>query len=311
VLFRSVGTALRYALTGDNTSKFRDTDGNDYDINIALDPADRSKTANLDNFTFMNSLGQPVELQEFAKITETTGPTSLRRENRRYGIIVSSQAIGRSAGTISMDIMKKVSKIKFASGIEFGYYGNMKNMMESFLSLFIALLGAIFFIYMVMAALYNSFIYPFIVLFSIPLGIAGSLLAMALTMNSMSIFTILGMIMQLGLVTKNAILLVDFTNKFRENGADVNSALVEAGKERLRPILMTTLTMILGMLPVALSNAMGAELKRGLAWALIGGLTVSMIMTLLVVPVVYTIVAKIRENALDPRKSLNDKQAVA
>ena len=150
-----------------------------------------------------------------------------------------------------------------------------------------------------MVALYESAVYPFVVLFSIPVSLVGALLALALTMETLNIFTIIGMIMLLGLVAKNAILIVDFTNKLKEDGYDVKEALVEAGKERLRPILMTTLAMIFGMLPIAIASGAASEIKNGMAWVIIGGLTSSMILTLFVVPSMYLIVenllAKIRK----------------
>jgi len=157
---------------------------------------------------------------------------------------------------------------------------------------------------MIMVALYDSFIHPFVVLFSVPLAMIGGLLALALTMKALSIFTILGIIMLIGLVSKNAILLVDRTNFRRSEGATVHEALVDAAQTRLRPILMTTLTMIFGMLPIALSKASGAEWKSGLASALIGGLTSSLLLTLLVVPIVYTKMEEIRVTVTSKAKGL-------
>jgi HAE1 family hydrophobic/amphiphilic exporter-1 len=159
-----------------------------------------------------------------------------------------------------------------------------------------------------MVALYDSYIYPFVVLFSIPVAIVGALLALALTMSTLSIFTMLGIIMLVGLVAKNAILLVDFTNQLKAEGKPVFEALVEAGKVRLRPILMTTIAMVIGFLPIALANGAGAEWKNGLAWALIGGLTSSMLLTLVVVPVVYLIVDKLKARVSIFFKRGNKKQ---
>ena len=152
------------------------------------------------------------------------------------------------------------------------------------------------FAYMIMVALYDSYIYPFVVMFSIPVAIVGAFLALALAMKSISIFSILGIIMLIGLVGKNAILLVDRTNQARAEGMSTFDALMNAGKVRLRPILMTTLTMIFGMMPIALSGSAGSEWKTGLAWALIGGLTSSMFLSLLVVPVVYMRIEMFKES---------------
>jgi len=150
-------------------------------------------------------------------------------------------------------------------------------------------------VYFIMVALYNSFIYPLVVLISIPLCIIGALLALAMTNNTLNIFTILGVIMLIGLVAKNAIILVDFTNQLKAEGKSTYDALFMANKARLRPILMTTIAMVIGMLPIAMAAGAGAELKNGLAWVIIGGLISSLFLTLIVVPVVYLMVDKIMD----------------
>ena len=169
----------------------------------------------------------------------------------------------------------------------------MENQSEGFGSLGIALLAAIVLVYLIMVSLYNSFVYPFVVLFSIPLSIIGALLALALTNNSLNLFTILGLIMLIGLVAKNAIILVDFTNQRKSEGATTYQALIDANQARLRPILMTTIAMVIGMLPIALASGAGAEWKNGLAWVIIGGLLSSLFLTLVVVPVMYAIFDKL------------------
>jgi HAE1 family hydrophobic/amphiphilic exporter-1 len=161
---------------------------------------------------------------------------------------------------------------------------------DTFGSLGFAFIAAIVLIYLIMVVLYNSLLDPLIVLFSIPLAMVGAFLALALTMNNLTIFSIIGMIVLIGLVAKNAILLVDFANHERQdNRLNIKDALLQAGKERLRPILMTTFAMIFGMLPIALASGDGAEIKNAMAWVIIGGLTSSMILTLIVVPCVYYI----------------------
>jgi HAE1 family hydrophobic/amphiphilic exporter-1 len=299
-----VGQALRVGLTGDDTSKFRAKDGTEYTTRILLDPLDRSQTATLGELTFINHSGDPIALKQFARITPTLGPTKLQRRDRNYSITVSSQAVGRPSGTISADIDQALTKEKLPPGIRLSYYGDVEQQQKSFASLGLALLAAIVFVYLIMVALYNSFLHPLVVLFAVPLAIIGALLALALTMNTLNIFSILGIIMQVGLVSKNAILLVDMTNKLRAEGHSVQEALLEAGRERLRPILMTTLTMIFGMLPIALSTAAAGEFKQGLGWALIGGLTFSMFMTLILVPVVYVKVEQIRAFMLRLRRRI-------
>ncbi|HRO99894.1 MAG TPA: efflux RND transporter permease subunit, partial [Flavobacteriales bacterium] len=170
-----------------------------------------------------------------------------------------------------------------------------KNQGEAFGSLGLALVLGILLVYLIMVALYENALYPFVVLFSIPVSLVGAFLALALTMQPLSIFAIVGLIMLLGLVSKNGILIVDFANHLRKEGMALSEALVEAGKERLRPILMTTVAMIFGMLPIALASGDGAEVKNGMAWVIIGGLTSSLILTLFIVPVMYYIMTRLME----------------
>jgi HAE1 family hydrophobic/amphiphilic exporter-1 len=281
-----VGAALRIAVAGDDQAKYRD--GNtEYDIRIQLDEFDRSKTETIGNLTFINNRGQQVELKQFATIYQTTGPTKLQRQDRNSAVIVYAQTAGVPSGTIWQNVQAEMATVTFPTGVRILPQGQLKNQAEGFGSLGVALLAAILFVYFIMVALYNSYIHPFVVLFSMPLAVIGALWALALSAKTLSIFSILGIIMLMGLVSKNAILLVDFTNKAREDGLNTFDALLEAGRERLRPILMTTFTMIFGMMPIALSDSPGAEWKTGLAWVLIGGLTSSMFLTLIVIPVVY------------------------
>ncbi|MFM8455407.1 MAG: efflux RND transporter permease subunit [Ignavibacteria bacterium] len=289
-----IGNSLQIALTGDNTAKYRDG-STEYDMRILLDEYDRSQTEKLLRLPFVNGRGQQVELQQFASIVPASGPTKLQRENRNTAITVFSQALGRPSGNIVADIQKGMEKEQLPPGVSISYLGDQKNMKESFISLGLALGAAILFVYLIMVALYDSYIYPFVVLFSIPVAFVGALLAMALTMKALGIFPILGIIMMIGLVAKNAILLVDRANQNRLDGLSIMDALLDSGRTRLRPILMTTVAMVLGMLPIAVSKSSGAEWKTGLAWAIIGGLTSSLLLTLVLVPVIYHMVESIKE----------------
>lgn len=282
-----IGSTLRVALTGDDQSKFRDGN-NEYDIRVQFDEFDRTSTDDVAGITFMNNRGQQIELNQFASINYSSGPSKLERRDRIGVLYVNGQVVGRPAGTIMEEFKKAIATKKLPEGISLAYLGMEKQRAEGFGSLGIAMGIGILFIYLIMVALYDSYIYPFVVLFSLPLAMIGAMTALAITGKSLSIFTMLGIIMLMGLVAKNAILLVDRANQVREDlNLSVYDALIEAAHSRLRPILMTTLTMIFGMLPVALSKAAGAEWKAGLAWGLIGGLTSSMFLTLIVIPVVY------------------------
>jgi HAE1 family hydrophobic/amphiphilic exporter-1 len=287
-----VGAALQNAFSGNDKSKFKEN-GNEYDILIGLDSYDRSDINNVRNLSFTNSDGQSFVLSQFAEVTEGLGESVLQRSDRLGAITVNSNVAGRPSGSVTEDIKKKLPQVKLPEGVSVEFLGDAKNQADAFGSLFFALGVAIVLVYLIMVALYENAIYPFVVLFSIPVALVGALLALALTMQTLNIFSLIGVIMLLGLVSKNAILIVDFTNHLKAQGHPVMEALIEAGKERLRPILMTTLAMILGMLPIAIASGAGAEIKNGMAWVIIGGLTSSMILTLFVVPSMYLIIEKL------------------
>jgi len=307
----TVGMAIRTALAGFEDLKVQQ---NNQSVTLRIQYAEafRSRTEQLGGMTLTNAFGQPVELRQVAAIRETYNPAILERKDRDNSITITAQAIGRPVGEIGEDIRKTEQALKLDPGVRLGYAGDLELQDDSFGKLGLAFGAAILFMYLIMVALYNSWAYPFVVLFSIPVAIVGALFAMALTMHSMNVFTILGMIMMLGLVAKNAILLVERTNENREAGLGVVEALLEAGQIRLRPILMTTLAMVIGMLPIALATGPGAELKTGLAWALIGGLSSSMFLTLVFVPVMYYYVArmvgKVKDKTTDHGHKTLDKR---
>jgi HAE1 family hydrophobic/amphiphilic exporter-1 len=283
-----VGMTMQAAFSGNSKASYTDK-GKDYDINVMYDNFDRRNEGDLASLIFINNRGENIRLEQFANIGRTTGSTKLERKNRVPCITISSQVLGVSSGTVTGEMTKFIKKKNYPSSVVVSFEGNSKNMGEAFANLGFALIASILFVYLIMVALYDSYVYPFVVLFSIPVAVVGALLALALSMQPLSIFSMLGMIMLIGLVAKNAILIVDFANQLKSEGRNTVEALIAAGKTRLRPILMTTLSMITGMMPIALAHGPGAEWKSGLAWVLIGGLTSSMILTLVVVPSVYMI----------------------
>jgi HAE1 family hydrophobic/amphiphilic exporter-1 len=289
-----VGNIIQVAFSGNNDTKL--TQGQyDYDITVKLDAFNRQSEEELQLLSFVNAAGETVRLNQFAVVERSTGPARLERKDRISSVTVSCEVVGRPQGTVGAEIKALVDKDPSPAGISVAYEGNMKQQADAFGSMGYALVASIIFVYLIMVALYNSYIYPFVVLFSIPVAMVGALLALALNMQSLNIFSLLGIIMLVGLVAKNAILLVDFTNQLKEQGYNVIDALLESGRTRLRPILMTTIAMVIGMLPLALASGAGAEWKNGMAWALIGGLTSSMLLTLVVVPVIYVIIDRIKE----------------
>ncbi|MCL1943227.1 MAG: efflux RND transporter permease subunit [Candidatus Azobacteroides sp.] len=287
-----VGSTLRVALNGNDDSKYGE--GNyEYDINIRVDNFDRMQPEDVSKLTFLNKRGELIELNQIADISYGLGPSTLERTDRISSITVKCNVVGRPSGTVGSEISSSI-KDKIPEGITIKEGGMMEQQANAFGSLGFAFLAAIVMIYLIMVAMYDSLLDPIIVLFSIPLSLIGAFLALALTLNDLTIFSIIGLIVLIGLVAKNAIFIVDFTNHMRrDKNMDTFHGLIEAGKERLRPILMTTFAMIFGMLPIALASGDGAEMKNGMAWVIIGGLASSMILTLVVVPVIYYIFDRI------------------
>ena len=286
----SVGQAMQTAFNGNTDGKYRAGEY-EYDINIRFADANRQSIDDVRNLMFTNTKGEQIRLSQFANVDMSSGPSLLQRRDKSPSVKVLSKVVGRPVGDVANEWAAQFmdnEKTKPA-GVNYIWSGDMENQTEGFGTLGIALLAAIVLVYLVMVSLYDSFVYPFVVLFSIPLALIGVMVILALTANSLNIFTMLGMIMLIGLVAKNAIMIVDFANMRKAAGASTHDALIQANHARLRPILMTTIAMIFGMLPIALAKGAGAEMNNGLAWVVIGGLTSSLFLTLIIVPVVYSL----------------------
>ncbi len=304
-----VGYTLATTFRGSDESKFK-YGGNEYSIMINADPNDKRSIEDVKALTFSTSDGASYRLDQFAMVEEIMGESVLERMDRLPSIKINSAVVGRAPGTVASEIMKSLDKLDLPSEVSYEYVGQIERQEESFGSLILALGIAILLVYLVMVALYENAIYPLVVLTALPLATIGAFLALALTMENITIFAMIGIIMLMGLVAKNGILLVDFSNEAREKGMPLVEALIEAGKERFRPILMTTLAMVFGMLPIALASGSGAEVKNGMAWVIIGGLTSSLILTLVVVPCTYYIVAKL-EFKFNKKKRDEEEHALA
>ncbi|SEH79734.1 heavy metal efflux pump, CzcA family/hydrophobe/amphiphile efflux-1 (HAE1) family protein [Paenimyroides aquimaris] len=284
----TVGLTMQTAFSGNTDTKYRAGD-TEYDINIRYDEIGRGTIDDVKTLKFINSEGQSIMLEQFADITYGSGPTLLERRDKSPSVSVQAQVVGKSEGDLATEWEAEFSKLELKPGVAFKWGGNKENQDEGFGTLGIALMAAVLLVYSVMVLLYDSFSKPFIILFSIPLSFIGALLFLALTNETLNIFTILGIIMLIGLVAKNAIMLVDFANHKKELGFSTYDALVAANHARFRPILMTTIAMVIGMLPIALAQGDGADINRGLAIVIIGGLISSLFLTLIIVPVVYSI----------------------
>ncbi len=236
-----------------------------------------------------------MKLNQFASIVESSGPSRLERKDKIASLTVESQVMGRDIVSVGDEIQAKIDAMQMPEGISVSQGGDLENQVEAFGSLGFALLTSILLVYLIMVALYDSYVHPFVVMFSIPVSLIGAFLALALAMQNMSIFGMLGLIMLVGLVVKNAILIVDFINQLKREGMDRKEAVMEGTLQRFRPILMTTIAMVIAMIPIAVATGAGAEWKNGLAWVLIGGLTSSMLLTMIIVPVTYRLTDDLSE----------------
>lgn len=281
-----VSNTLRLAFAGNSDLKFSDND-KEFDIDVRFNQSNRESVRDIYSLTFLNNQGKVIQLQDFATIFQSLGPGKLERYDRISSLTVQASVSGRPVGTVGDEIKQLVSEKIQNKEISIEYKGQLERQSDAFGSLLLVIGFAVILSYLVMVALYNSYLHPFVVLFSMPMAIIGALFALAMTGNFLNIFSILGMIYLLGLVAKNAILVVDFANQLREEGYKLRDALIEAGTKRLRPIAMTTSTLVFGMLPVALASGASSELKNGMAWVIIGGMISSLLFTLILVPSIY------------------------
>ena len=291
----NVGLTLQMAFQGNTSMKFV-RDDYEYDINIRADNFYRSNIDDVANLTFVNQQGSRITLDQFAEVRIGTGPNRLERYNRSPSVTISANVVGISSGEASGQFLDKVSEKAEEMDVSIETVGDMKSMMDSMSVFAMAIMLSIILMYLSLVLLYNNWVDPLVVMFSIPFSILGAILALALSGCSLNIYAMLGLVMLIGLVAKNAILLVDFANDRLGEGMPVDDALVEAVKLRTRPILMTALSTIIGMIPVAVATGSSAELRNGIGWVIIGGMTLSTLLTLVVVPVVYKIFHRKKQN---------------
>ncbi len=283
---------LRILIAGQTVGNWRASDDQTYDVNIRLTPDARNAPEDLERLPFTtgaNADGSPriVRLNQVATLREGTGPNQINRRDLTREVAINGNVFNRSAGEVSSDIKAALDSISFPPGYRYQFGGSTKNMAESFGYAVSALVLAIVFIYMILASQFKSFLQPLALMTSLPLTLIGVVLALMLFASTLSMFSIIGVVMLMGLVTKNAILLVDFAIRAREDGMERTEALLMAARVRLRPILMTTLAMIFGMVPLAFALTEGSEQRAPMGQAVIGGVITSSLLTLVVVPVVY------------------------
>ena len=283
-----LASALRTSLTGSTDTKFREG-GEEYDIRVRLREDDRRTLNDIGNIIVGTTPEGPVRLSQVAALGPETGPTKIDRKNRQRMVQVTADLVpGYFLQNVRGEVDKALKDVHFDS-VSMRWGGEVEVGQESFGYMFDALWVSIALVFILMAALFESLLSPFIIMFSLPMAGVGALLALILTGKSLSIISMVGVIMLMGLVTKNAILLVDYTNTLRSRGMERNEAVLKAGPTRLRPILMTTLSIVCAVLPTALALGKGAEFRAPMAIVVLGGLAVSTLLTLVYIPVVYTL----------------------
>jgi len=288
-----VGLNLRTAIAGNDDATLYEN-GIEYPVRIWLDDFNRKNFGDVQKLSIVNAANIPIEVSQFAIVKQDRSPSLLERLDRQSSITITAESFGRPSGTLADDVIKYLETKPLPKGVRLTWGADIKTQNESFGALGYVLLISFILIYLIMVALYDNYIYPFVALFAIPMAAIGAFLALNLSLNHLTLFAQLGLIMLMGLVTKNSILIVDFTNQLKAKGMHFKEALIIAGKERMRPILMTTLSMAIGMLPIALAKGTASEWKNGLAWVIIGGLLSSMILTVYLVPMVYFVVDTIK-----------------
>lgn len=289
-----VGQALRPLIAGKVTGSWKAPDGESYDVSVQLPKSERTRASDLDqvylasNQTNADGTPRMVPLRQVTQLVPALGATQINRKDLKREVLVGANASGRPAGDLGKELGVALAKLDVPPGYRLVMGGSTKDLQETAGYAAAALSLAIIFIYLILASQFGSFLQPVAIMASLPLSLIGVFLALLITGSTLNIFSIIGFIMLMGLVTKNAILLVDFANQAVKQGKSRFDAIVEAGSVRLRPIMMTTAAMIFGMIPLALGLGEGGEQRSAMAHAVIGGLITSTLLTLLVVPVIYS-----------------------
>ena len=285
---------LKEAVKGNVATKYK-VNGSELDVTIVYDKANTQYLADIKSLTLKSPLGVSIPISDIAEIQYSDSPTAINHKDNKRMVTVTSDLIGIDTNTASTEIEKKLSNYNIPKGYSYEFGGDVKEMMDSFKSLGLALIMAIILVYMVLAAQFESFLHPFTIMFSVPIALTGAIVALFITRNSVSMPAIIGLIMLVGIVVNNAIVLVDYINQLIKKGYDKREAILQAGPTRLRPILMTTLTTVLAMIPMSLGIGEGAEMMASMGIAVIGGLLCSTLLTLIIIPLNFSLFEDIRE----------------
>lgn len=288
----TAGTYLRNRINGATASQYRE-DGDEYDIKIRYAPEFRTSLDHIENILIYNNQGQAIRVKDVGTIVERFAPPTIERKNRERIVTISAAISGAALGDVVAEGKKIIDQMEIPANVNVQVAGTYEDQQDAFADLAILAVLIIILVFIVMAAQFESLTYPFIIMFSIPFAVSGVLMALFFTGTTLSVMSLLGGIMLIGIVVKNGIVLIDYTMLCRERGQGVINSVVTAGKSRLRPVLMTTVTTVLGMIPMAIGTGQGAEMWSPMGISVIGGLVVSTILTLILVPVLYCVFAGI------------------
>lgn len=283
---QTVATYLRNRINGATASRFRE-DGEEYDIKVMYDPANRQRIEDIENITVITPSGAQVKIKELGRVVEHFTPPTIERKDRERLITVSAVVDGAPLSEVVTEAQLKIDEMHLPTGISIGLAGSFEDQQDSFADLGMLGILIIILVYIVMAAQFESLTYPGIIMTSLLFAFSGVFLILWLSGHTLNVMSMIGAIMLIGIVVKNGIVLIDYITLNRERGMSIRRAVIDGGRSRLRPVVMTTLTTILGMVPMAVGSGQGAEMWQPMGTAVIGGLTFSTILTLLFVPVLY------------------------
>ena len=287
-----IGRTVKEAFHGIVAGKYR-IGGDEYDLRVRFQDLDRSSVSDISNINIPSPLGPQIPLYQIAEIGYGKGPVEITRENQERKVTVKGNTFGRDMGSIVRDIKERVAKIRLPEGYFVKFGGRYKDMQEAFSSLSWSLLIAIMLVYMIMAAQFESLLSPFVIMFTVPLAFIGAVFGLFVFGKTLSVPALMGILILTGIVVNNAIVMIDYVNRLNRRGIEFGEAIVEGAAVRVRPILVTAITTILGMLPMALSHTEGAELRSPMAVAVASGLLFSTFLTLFIIPIAYSIVNRV------------------
>ncbi len=288
----AIGRTVKEAFLGIVASRYR-IGGDEYDLRVRLQDLDRNSISDIRNINIPSPLGHQIPLYQVAEIEFGRGPVEITREDQERKVTVKANTFGRDIGSIVEDIKKRVTNIRLPEGYFVKYGGRYQDMEEAFSGLLWALVVAIMLVYMIMAAQFESLLTPFVIMFTVPLGFIGVVAGLLAFGRTLSVPALMGIMILTGIAVNNGIVMIDYVNRLRKRGMEFGEAIVEGAAVRVRPILVTAVTTILGMLPMALSHTEGAELRAPMAIAVASGLLFSTFLTLFIIPIAYSIVHRV------------------